>query len=169
MRIHITGNAGAGKTTLARRLGVRLGYPVFHLDQVVWRPNWQKTPEEERTLAIANITSGSEWIIEGVSEAVRSKADLVVFLDTPRHRCFLRCAGRNLPYLFRSRPELPENCPEILIVFRLIRLIWQFPRLAGHDIRAEAERSRRYVTIRSDRQSAGLSDELAERKAACQS
>ena len=45
-RINITGNAGSGKTTLAKNLGRRLSIPVIHLDQIVWQPNWQKTPPE---------------------------------------------------------------------------------------------------------------------------
>lgn len=168
MRIHITGNAGAGKTSLAKRLGHLLGYPVFHLDQIVWRPYWEKTSEAERALAVAEITSGTDWIVEGVSEAVRSEADLVIFLDVPRYRCLWRCARRNLPYLFRSRPELPEHCPEFRIVSRLVRIIWKFPILAGCDIRAEAERSHKYMTVRNDDESAQLIDALDARRVACQ-
>jgi hypothetical protein len=56
---------------------------------------------------------------------VRESADLIVFLDYPRWVSFWRCAKRNWRYLFRSRPGLPENCPEIRIVPTLIRIIWQ--------------------------------------------
>lgn len=123
-------------------------YPCFHLDQIVWQPHWKKTPETERSVAIAKIVSGEHWIIEGVAGSVREQADLVVFLDVPRRRCFWRCAKRNLRYLFRSRPELPEDCPEILIVPRLVKLIWNFPALAGREIRVEARGNEKYVVIR---------------------
>lgn len=63
-----------------------------------------------------------------MSQAVRDAADVVIFLDTDRRTCLLRCAGRTWRYLFRSRPGLPQNCPEILIVPELIRIIRDFPR-----------------------------------------
>ncbi len=131
MRIFITGNAGAGKTTLAKALGSQLSVPVVHLDQIIWQPYWQKTSDHDRSEAIEQITQSDNWIIEGVSEVVRTKADLTIFLDVPRYTCLLRCAKRNLPYLFRSRPELPAHCPEILIVPRILQIIWNFPNLVG--------------------------------------
>ncbi|MFT7214503.1 MAG: adenylate kinase family enzyme, partial [Granulosicoccus sp.] len=44
MRIHVTGDAGSGKTTLGKKIGAELNLPVFGLDQVVWQPGWTKTP-----------------------------------------------------------------------------------------------------------------------------
>src|SRR4029077_16885614 len=40
-RIMVVGNAGAGKSTFARRLGGKLALPVIHLDSHFWRPGWQ--------------------------------------------------------------------------------------------------------------------------------
>ncbi len=142
MRIYITGNAGAGKTTLAKDLAAQLSVPAFHLDHIVWLPYWQKTSKVSRVEALEQMTQSDNWIIEGVSELVRSKADLTIFLDVPRYKCVLRCAKRNLPYLFRSRPELPAHCPEILIVGRLLRIIWNFPKLVGKRLLLEANESK---------------------------
>jgi adenylate kinase family enzyme len=44
LRIHITGNAGSGKTTLAIALGQLIGLHVHHLDSIVWQPGWKKAP-----------------------------------------------------------------------------------------------------------------------------
>lgn len=148
MRIHVTGNAGAGKTTLARSISGQLGLPCFHLDQIVWKPRWNKATAGEREQAIEEITAGESWVIEGVSRKVRGKSDLIVFLDVPKHRCLWRCLKRNLPYLFRSRPELPRPCPEIMILPRLLKIIWKFPSGAGMEIRRESERLDRYLVLR---------------------
>lgn len=126
MKIHITGNAGAGKTTIATQLGHELGLKVFGLDKVVWQPGRIKSAPDIRAAKIEDLLSQDEWIIEGVSDRVRDAADIIVFLDVKRATAYLRCAKRNWKYLFRSRPELPDNCPEILIIPRLLKVIWKF-------------------------------------------
>jgi len=130
MRIHITGNAGSGKTTLARELGELLDIKVYGLDKIVWKENWIATPGEERCLLEKDLASRPVWIIEGVSSIVRKSADIVIFLDMPRHICIKRGILRSFKYLFSSRPELPKNCPEIKILHRLVKIIWQFNRYA---------------------------------------
>jgi adenylate kinase family enzyme len=152
VRIHITGNAGAGKTTLALELGRRLRIPVTHLDQVVWRPGWKTAPSAEREEALQHLSEPASWLIEGVSGLVREKADLVVYLDVPRHICLWRCMRRNWRFLFHSRPELPKGCPEIVIVPQLLRIIWRFPAMVGDRIRGEAARSTKYVVLGSQAQ-----------------
>ena len=126
-RILIAGNAGSGKSTLAERLGASLGLPVYGLDEIVWRPGWRKSPAEWRRDREAEIVARPCWIIDGVSRTVLDAADHVIFLDCSRTTSFVRCARRNWKYLFRSRPGLPERCPEILIIPRLIKIIWGFP------------------------------------------
>lgn len=125
-RIFITGNAGSGKSTLAREIGQLLSIPVFGLDQVVWQSGWRKTPPPERDQALSQLAAGATWVIEGVSKIIEAQADLVIFLDVHPSLCAWRCAQRNLPYLFRSRPGLPPSCPELLIVPQLLKMIWRF-------------------------------------------
>ena len=46
-RILMIGCGGAGKSTLARALGEKLGLPVVHLDKLWWTGNWENVPLEE--------------------------------------------------------------------------------------------------------------------------
>jgi len=140
MKIHITGNAGAGKTSFARQLGQDLGIPVFGLDIVVWQAGWIKTPAEIKTIKIQSLISQDEWVIEGVSDTVRNAADIVIFLDVNRATSYWRCAKRNWRYLFKSRDELPDNCPEILILPRLLKIIWRFKHHVRPKILADMAR-----------------------------
>jgi hypothetical protein len=98
---------------------------------------------------LRNISEPPTWLIEGVSELIRQRADLVVFLDVPRHVCLWRCMKRNWGYLFRSRPELPANCPEYRILPQLLHIVWNFPSLVGARFHEEAVKSSKYVVIRS--------------------
>lgn len=139
-RIHVTGNAGAGKSTFAKKLADELNLPFYTLDEIVWGPGWQKIPTEERRAKEMEIAEQPQWVVDGVSPIFREHADAIIFLDVPRRVCFYRCAKRNLPYLFRSRPGLPENCPEWKIVPTLVNIIWNFPRLAGATILKDMEK-----------------------------
>jgi adenylate kinase family enzyme len=128
-RILITVNAGSGKTKLATAMATHTGLAYVGLDKVVWQPHWKKTPGTERIKQQLSIANEAAWVVDGVSALLLEAADTVVFLDFPRHRCFWHAFCRNLPYLFRSRPGLPERCPEILIIPTLIKIIWLFPKL----------------------------------------
>lgn len=126
MRIHVTGDAGSGKTTLGKKIGAELNLPVFGLDQVVWQPGWTKTPADVRDRLEAELIAKPAWVIEGVSHLIRRAADVTVFLDVPRHRCTIRALKRSVPHMFKSRPELPANCPGYKILPKLYKIIWNF-------------------------------------------
>lgn len=141
MKIHITGNAGSGKTTLAARLGTELNLPVHGLDSVVWSAGWQKTAPEIRAAGEERMVAGAGWVIEGVSGRVRNAADVIILLDVDRLTCYWRCLRRNWRYLFRSRPGLPDRCPEILIIPRLCQIIWRFPSMMLPQVLVDMARS----------------------------
>jgi hypothetical protein len=87
----------------------------------------EKASSAMREKQLAELISKPDWVIYGVSSTVIEAADTVVFLDVNRRTAFWRCAKRNWRYLFHSRPGLPDHCPEILIVPRLVQIIWRFP------------------------------------------
>ena len=136
-RIFVTGNAGAGKTTFATNLAEVLGVPFHGLDGIVWQERWRKTPQPEKDAQIENLISGDAWIIDGVSDRAMRAAEVVVFLDVPRRVSAVRVIRRNARYLLRSRPGLPPHCPEVLVIPKLARLIWRFPRHIRPKILAE--------------------------------
>lgn len=148
-RILVTGNAGAGKTTVAIAMATALDLPYLGLDAIVWRPRWVRTPRLERRQTELQHAVGDSWVVDGVSDVFLEAADAIVFLDVPRRRCFARVARRNLPYLFRSRPGLPENCPEIQIVPTLAKIIWQFPKSMKPRILACARTRPHFFHIRT--------------------
>jgi len=151
-RVNITGNAGAGKSSLAAELGRRLNFPVYGLDSIVWRPGWKRPPGHEYEQQLKELASRERWVIDGVSPLIREAADLVIFLDVPRRVCFFRCMKRNWRYLFSSRPGLPERCPELLIMPTLVKIIWAFPSLVKPKVLAEARHSDKYLHVTNRQQ-----------------
>ena|GEM_PF-4076762 len=109
-RINITGNAGAGKTSLASEIGTLLDIPTYGLDSILWEPGWKEPGPDERRHLIQELVAKDTWVIDGVSRIIRKEADLVIFLDVPRRTCLYRCVKRNWRYMFRSRPGLPDHC-----------------------------------------------------------
>ena len=130
MRINVTGNAGSGKSTLSQQLSRELGLPLIEMDRLIWEAGWKKVPKELYQTQLATLLQRESWVLDGVSKSARQQADLIVFLDYPRRVCAWRCAKRNWRYLFRSRPGLPEGCPEWQVILALAKIIVNFPNLA---------------------------------------
>lgn len=135
-RIALLGCGGAGKSTLAARLGERLDLPVVHLDAHFWRPGWEPTPRDEWRGIQREILSGDRWIADGNYDSTLDirfdLADTILFLDQPRWRCLARALARVRRYHDRSRPDLAPGCPEKLDL-DFLRWIWRFPQ----DVRPE--------------------------------
>ncbi|MCF4126546.1 AAA family ATPase [Methylobacterium sp. SyP6R] len=141
-RINILGSAGSGKSTLARRLGEKLHLPIINLDRLFWEPGWQKADKAVFRQRVEQAVSGEAWICEGnyasQTFALRMpRAELTVWLDTPRLICALRVAWRSMRTT--DRPDLPAGCREgnVKNAVELVRDAWQFD--AKQRARIEAE------------------------------
>lgn len=142
-RIVILGNAGSGKSTLARTLGERLDLPVVHLDRLFWSPGWVEPDAEQFRTQVREAVAPDAWVCEG-NYARRTfdlrlpRADLIIWLDTPRLTCFTRVLVRSA--LNRPRPDLPAGCTEKLDreFLTFLKYVWTFDR--GSRPRIEAVR-----------------------------
>lgn len=127
-RIMIVGQPGSGKSTLARLIGARLGLPVIHVDHIHWQPGWLERPFAEKTRLSRAAEAGEAWVFEGGFAATwpsrLARAEMLVVLDMPFGlRCW-RVFWRTLRYYGRSRPDLPERCPERFTA-EFWRYIWR--------------------------------------------
>lgn len=122
-RIVIVGTAGCGKSTLARRLGERLGIPVIHLDALNWEPGWKALPIDAFRSRLREAISGDAWITDG-NYAVHTfdlrlpRADLMIWVERPRWQCMWRVIQRAIKGHFSAKEDLAEGCKE--------RLDWRF-------------------------------------------
>lgn len=131
-RVVILGSGGAGKSTLARQVGDRLGLPVIHLDREHWLPGWVETPTGDWAVRVARLVAGDRWVIDGnyggtIDLRLRA-CDTAIFLDLSRSLCLWRVMRRWWTYRGRARPEMTPGCNE-RIDWAFVRWIWSYPRL----------------------------------------
>ncbi len=87
-RVVVLGRGGAGKSTLARRLGVVTGLPVVELDAIFWRADLTGPSPEQWSAIQRDLTRGEQWILDGDlgphdEPAVRlAAADTVIVLTS---------------------------------------------------------------------------------------
>lgn len=128
-RIVIIGCGGAGKSTLARQLGEKLGIPVVHLDKLFWRPGWVQVSREEFDELHRAELAKEKWIMDGnfdrTMEERVARCDTVIYLDFSRLACVMGVLKRVLTTYGKVRPDMGEGCPE-RIDFEFLKWVWDF-------------------------------------------
>ena len=133
-RIAIIGNAGGGKSVLARQLEDRLDLPVHQFDELQWRPGWTPTPEAEVTEEHSSWLLTPEWIIDGWGSpeilATRFEAaDTIILVDYPLATHYWWAAQRQLKAAINlEKGWPPPGCSALPVTGRLFKLMWQIHR-----------------------------------------
>jgi adenylate kinase family enzyme len=89
-RVSVVGNAGSGKSTVARALAARLDVAWVELDAIYHRSGWQPLAVAEFRARVAAAIAADGWVVDGnysvVKDLVWARADTVIWLDPPRWR-----------------------------------------------------------------------------------
>jgi adenylate kinase family enzyme len=129
-RVLVIGCSAAGKSTLARQLGEKLGVEVIHLDQHLWKPGCQLLPREQEHEIIRPMIDKPQWVMDGnYTESLPQRlgaADTVVLVDFPRLQCLARALKRLARFTGRTRPDMGGDCTERLNL-AFLKWIWQYP------------------------------------------
>jgi hypothetical protein len=112
-RIIVVGCQGSGKTSLAIRLGRKLGLPVVHLDVPYWRPGWKAYDKASFCTPVTDAIAGEVGLsmvaFQDWSWITLARADTLVTIDRPRWLCLWRIAWRSAFDRDPMRPDLPEG------------------------------------------------------------
>jgi adenylate kinase family enzyme len=86
-KIIVIGTTGSGKSTLAKALVKKINAPYIQLDQLFWKPNWERTDDEEFLKELEDSIKQSRWIVDGNYTRTRhitwKEADTIIWVDLP--------------------------------------------------------------------------------------
>lgn len=156
-KVAVFGNAGGGKSTLARQLAEVTQLPLYPVDTMQFKLGGDKIPHAEYLKAHKELLSRDAWIIDGfgcVASAWErfSAADTLVYVDLP---LFTHCrwvTKRLLRGLFVDPEGWPENSPMWSSTMSSYRVLWLCHRRLTPRYRqlvADAAASKRVHHLRS--------------------
>lgn len=159
-RIVVTGCPGSGKSVLSLKLKEKTGLPLYHLDNVWWKPDRTHITREEFDAALADILKEDEWILDGsysrTFEPRIAACDTVILLDYDTDVCMRGIMDR----IGQTRPDIPWTeqtlDPELAELVRtykqrnnpvLSELFCKYPDKDVHIFRTREEADRWLATI----------------------
>ena len=156
-RVAVFGNAGGGKSTLAKRLAELTRLPLHVVDTMQWRTGGVSVPHEEYLRAHADLLQRDAWIIDGfgcVETAWErfARADTLVYVDLPLATHYWRVTKRLINGLWRAPEGWPVNSPlwsSTLAGYRVIPLCHRKLTPQYRQLAADAARSKRVHHLRS--------------------
>ncbi len=128
-RVAVFGNAGGGKSTLARRLAELTRLPLYPLDTIQFRPGGGKVSDEEYSNMHANLLREDKWIIDGYGTIASAwerfaVADTLVYIDLPLLTHYWWVTKRLIKGLFANPEGWPDKSPVWSSTMDSYRVVW---------------------------------------------
>jgi len=128
-KVAVFGNAGGGKSTLARRLAEITGLPLYPLDAIQFRAGGGKVPHEEYLKIHVDLLKRDQWVIDGfgcVASAWErfAAADTLVYIDLPLLTHYWWVTKRLAGGQFATPEGWPENSPMWSSTMSSYRVVW---------------------------------------------
>ena len=129
-RVAVFGNAGGGKSTLARRLAEITHLPLHSLDTIKYKPGGGEVAHDEYLKIHSELLREDRWIIDGfgcVPSAWQrfSAADTLIYVDLPLFTHYVWVTKRFVKGLVITPEGWPESSPMwdgTLKSYRVLRL-----------------------------------------------
>ena len=169
-KVAVFGNAGGGKSTLARRLAELTGLPLYVIDMMQFRAGGAKVPHDEFLQAHAELLRRDRWVIDGFGDLATAwerfaAADTLIYVDLPLLTHYRWVTKRFIKGLFANPKGWPENSPlwsSTLSSYRVIPLCHNRLTPQYRQLVADASTSKRVHHLRSPAQMQSLLEALKE-------
>jgi hypothetical protein len=115
-RVAVFGNAGGGKSTLARHLAEITRLPLHVVDMLRFKRGGEAVPHEEYLKLHRALLGDDSWIIDGCGDSASDwerlhRADTLVYVDLPLSTHYWRVTKRLIKGLFADPAGWPEDSP----------------------------------------------------------
>jgi adenylate kinase family enzyme len=155
-KVAVFGNAGGGKSTLAKRTAELTRLPLYPIDMMQWRAGVD-IPHEEYLRTHADLLKQDEWIIDGygcVPSAWErfAAADTLIYVDLPLFTHYSWVTKRLLKGVFVKPEGWPEGSPmwsSSMQAYRVIRLCNRHLTPRYRQLVADAASTKRVHHLRS--------------------
>lgn len=106
-KVLVIGCPGAGKSTFARKLSEKTGFPLYYLDMIWHKADRTTVSSEGFDATLSEIMNKDQWILDGnylrTMPLRLEKADTVFFFDLPLDVCLSGAIER----LGKERVDMP--------------------------------------------------------------
>ena len=158
-RVAVFGNAGGGKSTLARHLAGITRLSLHILDKLQFKPGGDAVPREEYLKAHAELLRQDTWIIDGYGDTASAwerfdRADTLVYVDLPLPTHYWRVTTRLIQGLFADPEGWPEGSPlwsSTLSSYKVIPLCHRYLTPKYRQLVADMAASKRVHHLKSPR------------------
>ena len=128
-KVAIFGNAGGGKSTLARRLAQKTGLPLYTIDKLKYRAGGAAVPHDHYLRVHSALLEEDEWILDGfgcVDSAWErfAAADTLIHVDLPLLTHWWWVSKRLLQGLCSNPEGWPEKSPVLKSSLNSYRVLW---------------------------------------------
>ncbi len=159
-KVAVFGNAGGGKSTLARRLAELTRLPLYSIDMMEFSAGGDAVPRDEYLKAHADLLRREEWIIDGFGGAACAwerfaAADTLIYVDLPLLTHYRWVTKRFVRGLLANPEGWPDNSPmwsSTMQSYRVIPLCHRHLTPKYRQLVAEAAAAKRIHHLRSPAQ-----------------
>jgi len=161
-KVAVFGNAGGGKSTLAKGLAQLTLLPLYPLDMIQYRSGGVEVPRDEYLKAHAELLRRETWIIDGFGCGKSAWerfacADTLVYIDLPLFTHFLWVTKRLWTGLFVTPEGWPEGSPMLRSTINSYRVLWLCHRRLTRKYRELVSAMRQHKRVHHLRSAAEMS------------